>query len=185
MINICKSLGKILGLVFAIALFAGCGSRIQITTADEVKQALEKHTPVNEYGYYVLKDKKIQQVEELTEMTLLVCGNTPANADVLVAASAINSLGKPLFRASKLYFINPNIDCQGFGPCARMNQTVSFKGISNKFSQQGYIYKSRTSSDALLLNCINAMHDDLDLVLLIERDELSHQKGAVTEIVFK
>ena len=180
-----KRLLQILFIVFTITLLTGCGGGIQLTAPDEVKAAIENNTPAKEYGYYVLKGTEIESLEELAQKTLLVCGEAPINADVQVAASSISSLGKPLFRASQHHFINPNIDCQGFAPCARSSQTVSFKGIQDKFVQEGYIYKSRTDADRLLLNCITAMHDDGDLLLLIKRDELRHQKGAVSEIEFK
>lgn len=180
-----KVLLPILFLSFASVLLVGCGGQIQIDVPDPVKEAIESHTPSAEYGFYVLEEKEIQTIEELTAMTLLVCGDVPSDVDLLVAASTIDSFGKPLFHSSQVYLVNPNVDCQGFAPCGRMKQTISFKSISEKFTQERFLYKSRTSEDALLLNCINALHADPEMVLLIQHTDLRHQKVAVTEIVFK
>ncbi len=110
---------------------------VEITVSSEIKEKIEKVTPKSKYPFYVLKTVHLDEVKDLTEMTLLTCGDIYS---VTVGAlgiptqlmkitdllnSSIDNLGVPLFKAAKAYFIAENVESKTENPQLHLNQPLS------------------------------------------------------------
>lgn len=188
-----RALQYAFGLVLVVFLLAvvSCSSsyeQAEIAISSDVKEAIESAAPKQEYGFYALKTVHPSQAEDLTTMTLLVCGDdVDPSLGMMVAASSVRAMQTSLFQSVKIYFINDNLSCGGEGPCATATETVSLsaEGIEVQLPQERFIYGNNTSEETLLAECVKAVDQHPESILLVKKDAGLGQQGKMVEIVFK
>jgi len=188
-----RALRYAFGLTLAVLLLVvvSCSSsseQAEIAISSEVKEAIESAAPEQEYGFYALKTDHPSQAEDLTIMTLLVCGDDiDPSLGIMVAASSLRAMQTSLFQSVKIYFINDNMSCGGEGSCATASETVSLsaEGMEVQLPQERFIYGNDTSEETLLAECVKALDQHPESVLLVKKDAGLGQQGKMVEIVFK
>ena len=177
----------VLMLFVIVTTITGCVSsyeRVEIIVPSDVKEAIENITPAQEYGYYALESAQPGEVEDLTNKTLFVCGDVGSNIDLKIAASSITSLGKYLFKSSKVHFINENISCEGSGPCATLSEDLSFSEGDSSFYRESLVYGKDVTYETIFGNCLEAMQEDPESVILVRKGALK-QQADIVEIMFR
>jgi len=175
-------------LLLAVVSCSSSSEQAEISISSDVKEAIESAAPEQEYGFYALKTGHPSQAEDLTTMTLLVCGDDiDPSLGIMVAASSVRVMKTSLFQSVKIYFINDNMSCGGEGPCATFTETVSLsaEGIEVQLPQERFIYGNDTSEETLLAKCLKAVDQYPESVLLVKKDAGLGQQGKMVEIVFK
>jgi len=174
-----------------LLVVASCSPSIEkseIPISSDVREAIENVAPGQEYGFYALKSVYPSQAENLTTMALLVCGDdVDPSQGVMVAASSLKSMRTPLFQSVKIYFINDNMSCAGEGSCVTATEIVSLsaEGIEVQLPQERYIYGNNTSEETLLAECVKALGQHPETILLVKKEARLEQDTEMIEIIFK
>ena len=188
-----RALQHTFGLVLIVLLLAvtSCGpsyEQAKITISSDAKEAIESVASGQEYIFYALKTVYPSQAEDLTAMALLVCGDdVDPSQGVIVAASSLKSMHTPLFQSVKIYFINDNMSCVGEGYCVTATEIVSLsvEGIEVQLPQERYIYGNNTSEETLLAECVKALGQHPETILLVKKEDRLEQDTEMVEIIFK
>lgn len=176
-----KLFASMAALVFPL-LAAACGTdQIAISVSAETRNAIADAVPPADYSFLVSADYAPDNLADLTERDLLVCGILERR-DLLKLMTAQKSEGTLMFRSLKHIYLDPLQDSAVTNESEEM--TVLFPGAGEaSLPVERVVHGGDAGGDSLLASCMENM-DDRDVFLLDEDLGVSAPEALVS-LVFR
>jgi len=176
-----RLLASMAGLVVPL-LTAACGTdQITISVSAESRTAIAEAVPVEDYSFLVSADHAPNDVADLNERDLLVCGIL-GRSDLLELMTAQKSKGTLMFRSLKHIYLDPLLDSAVTQESEEM--TVLFPGAGAvPLPVERVVLGGNADGDSLLASCMENM-DERD-VFLLNRDLGMIAPEALVSLVFR
>jgi len=177
-------------LMLTVSLFLfGCSQnlkKVEIDVPDSVKQGIGEAAPAGKYRFCALEESYPKNYEDLKQSTLFICGEIESKVGQEVVLASMDENNSLLFGMIRRFFINTNI-ISGALSMTEMTRITPDGGEAIVIPSEQSIYGQDHSFNAVLGNCLQAMEENKNGILLIEKKEKldSDALNRMVELKFK